>query len=767
MNVAVEAKDFLEKLLPFPAEQAKAVLEKLRAKGLYHERSKSIWRWKDMLTPEEEKEKYQAQKSSAGEKRKREEPPYEPFVTILNEIQKAAAVEVCQSEGQPQLHGEWVDIHDKAPKSENPYHQTLLPDISFVCKTKAEEMKKWGPRPDSQEETSTAARSSKKKKKSKTTNKVESCPWLQIYTVVEVKVTNATITLAQLAKYAGQIFMEQLDRYYVLAFILTVDKFSFHLFDRSGVTSSAAIDIHEAPEEFVAAIASWSCLSPVQLGWDPTVHVWDGTQDVPSYEAHMEKFMRGFDVPWVIEAFDDMASEPDRVIGHVPNVPVRVKTRDQLAPNRYEAYCDTSSITGHEIEGGGVQRSDDSSSEDAEDELGKDEVPSSSADEMAYPPSSSVGADGRMSVNYSSADEETDERGATRAKTARYVAVRSLTLQDAKRLWGRGTLVLEVVSLEDWKNRNDQAEIYVMKQSWQRLPGLDGGAIVLLNTSNSLGDDTQPPEEMRTLEQKLKMQPFEAFILSRAGLDSRLKEAGYVNVNGENVDTLRYIRKGIEVIPNSKPLGVAPTQSQPQSRSQTRTSSRAIDEARSQTVSNKLSGPESEVHPTLVNRTLARMILRLPGVTIREFADKIEFLEGFRGAVLEHEQCYKKGIVQQDISMNNIIISNGHGHLIDFDHSKISAQFKTLKRENPKQIRDKSRAPLLDYFEESAIRAAEEIYDLLAEAYLIQVRDKYNPSTTPELLLSLEDLGWPKEPYDIPSFGSRRAGPGYVTMRHL
>ena len=35
-----------------------------------------------------------------------------------------------------------------------------------------------------------------------------------------------------------------------------------------------------------------------------------------------------------------------------------------------------------------------------------------------------------------------------------YVMIQCLTLQDAKRLWERATIVMEVVSLEDWKNKN-------------------------------------------------------------------------------------------------------------------------------------------------------------------------------------------------------------------------------------------------------------------------------------------------------------------------
>lgn len=53
--------------------------------------------------------------------------------------------------------------------------------------------------------------------------------------------------------------------------------------------------------------------------------------------------------------------------------------------------------------------------------------------------------------------------------------------------------------------------------------------------------------------------------------------------------------------------------------------------------------------------------------------------------------------------------------------------------------------------------------NLDAETYLAHIhasRRRAGPLGPP---LSLEDLRWPGEPYDIPSFGLRHAGPGYVT----
>ena len=70
--------------------------------------------------------------------------------------------------------------------------------------------------------------------------------WLQILTIAEVEQVKSTASLAQLATYVRQIFMDQLDRRFVLALILGGDELHVHLFDRSGIVSTLTpINIHE------------------------------------------------------------------------------------------------------------------------------------------------------------------------------------------------------------------------------------------------------------------------------------------------------------------------------------------------------------------------------------------------------------------------------------------------------------------------------------------------------------------------------------------
>ena len=70
------------------------------------------------------------------------------------------------------------------------------------------------------------------------------CRWLQVFTVVEIKI-DYTIALDQLSTYVTRIFMECIDRLFVIAFTLSEHSFRMHLFDRSGVVSSVPLNIHK------------------------------------------------------------------------------------------------------------------------------------------------------------------------------------------------------------------------------------------------------------------------------------------------------------------------------------------------------------------------------------------------------------------------------------------------------------------------------------------------------------------------------------------
>ena len=161
-----------------------------------------------------------------------------------------------------------------------------------------------------------------------------------------------------------------------------------------------------------------------------------------------------------------------------------------------------------------------------------------------------------------------------------------------------------------------------MKQSWQRLPGLDGDALALVNSS------LEPDEGVgrnQPFEQELQSIPFEEFILRRANLDSRLEVAGFVQVEGRNVETLTYIRKGINANSESKPG--------PESERIPKLKHTGDQKSRSNSLKTWRRDPTRTRAPAAISRTLARIVLRIPGPKVIECANMTEFLNGFRGAL--------------------------------------------------------------------------------------------------------------------------------------
>ena len=111
----------------------------------------------------------------------------------------------------------------------------------------------------------------------------------------------------------------------------------------------------------------------------------------------------------------------------------------------------------------------------------------------------------------------------------------------------------------------------------------------------------------------------------------------------------------------------------------------------------------------------------------------------------EHEKCYHIGIIQQNISTYNIIISNGEGYLIDFDCSKVTQLFEPQVNGDYQRIEESFCQSLLEEFEESVIFQAEEIMgsSISAQEYLTSLLVN-NVHIRP---LSFNDLEWCEEIY--------------------
>ena len=60
-----------------------------------------------------------------------------------------------------------------------------------------------------------------------------------------------------------------------------------------------------------------------------------------------------------------------------------------------------------------------------------------------------------VAIAGSTCESQDGNTTSTTYEKQRYVMVRCLTCQDTKRLWGRATTVMEVVSLKDWRNKNE------------------------------------------------------------------------------------------------------------------------------------------------------------------------------------------------------------------------------------------------------------------------------------------------------------------------
>ncbi|KNZ73119.1 hypothetical protein J132_01198 [Termitomyces sp. J132] len=148
--------------------------------------------------------------------------------------------------------------------------------------------------------------------------------WMCIHIVYEIKVkqteTQHYDAVLQLATYMRQVLTEQLDRRFILGFVLLFDELTLVLYDRSGVTiTDEAINIHQQPERFIRIVTGFSSMTPAQLGWDTTMQIYRPiSNDIkPSYTiAHNSEGIHGtgrYNIHWVI----DVEQQDDKVRKYV------------------------------------------------------------------------------------------------------------------------------------------------------------------------------------------------------------------------------------------------------------------------------------------------------------------------------------------------------------------------------------------------------------------------------------------------------------------
>ncbi|KIJ45924.1 hypothetical protein M422DRAFT_778678 [Sphaerobolus stellatus SS14] len=228
-----------------------------------------------------------------------------------------------------------------------------------------------------------------------------------------------------------------------------------------------------------------------------------------------------------------------------------------------------------------------------------------------------------------------------------YITIRALSITDAEIMCERATVIWEVVPYKDFSEKKLK-KVFVLKQSWQRLPGQD------------------PDESLET-------QPFEHFALKRAGYDNRLHKAEYVmsdpgQSNGiiQLVSTLRFIRHDLAgVNAKSSNLDKQPQQVATNSKESTHHSDTpASKETFSYESLFMRSGGGLEFHDKKLkstSRIQTRILMDIRGWPIKYFKDLKELLRVFKDAVTDHSCLYyanvKPGI---------------YGCLIDLDHAKVN-----------------------------------------------------------------------------------------------
>ncbi|EKM83212.1 hypothetical protein AGABI1DRAFT_89790 [Agaricus bisporus var. burnettii JB137-S8] len=490
------------------------------------------------------------------------------------------------------IPGKWIDTSSKAPQSSSEGTASALkPDFIFAPdRTSAEE-----------------------------------ALWSRIFSVLEVKRRPMSEDLdTQLSTYVSHIFAEQVDRLFVNAMTL------------GGWELQDKINIHESPQDFIRVIASFSYLSPADLGWDPTCKVWNSAtkSPQPSYELSQETFLeRGVcDIPWVLE----VADESFVVIG-------AVKDRTSLS------------------------------------------------------------------------------------------------------IWGRATFVARAVTLSDWENKFAKAKVYILKQCWQRRPGLGTKpkTVHLQNTDKNTPDQGDRDELVQQIEEVDK-KPFEEIVMERAGWMDRLRKSCMVELNGKPITTFDTIRK------NHATCYLPPETSPARGIKRIRLGTDVIGMAGSSAVSTPgtpKTMQNAPAHPALVTRTLVRLVFDRPGWPIERFQSKRELLQAVRMIVEELGLLYKKGVIHRDISPANLLISHSGGHIIDFDHSKIAFE-KGVEVEPPTGQNVEEIATKLLKNDDKAdlyVRALERLWKI-----------RGRPATP-------EDFAWPTKLEAAYLFGDRKKQDGFFT----
>ncbi|KAG6883365.1 hypothetical protein C0995_012413 [Termitomyces sp. Mi166 len=237
---------------------------------------------------------------------------YEPFATISNAIIDAMPEEEIQTKMV------YIDRHNRSQENiENdiaewrPDGAGAQPDLDLQ-EVEKKLMEQWGRIRTHRDAVETEEVLEKISKERKRVVGLYQLWWMCIHIVYVIKVEKteeerySAITL--LLVYMRQVLIEQLDRRFVLGFVLLFDELTLVLCDRSGVImTSTPIDIHSEPKKFVRIIAGLSSMSPAQLGWDTTMKIYlplSNTIELSYKAVHRLEGVDGagrYNIHWIID----------------------------------------------------------------------------------------------------------------------------------------------------------------------------------------------------------------------------------------------------------------------------------------------------------------------------------------------------------------------------------------------------------------------------------------------------------------------------------
>ncbi|KIJ31993.1 hypothetical protein M422DRAFT_783649 [Sphaerobolus stellatus SS14] len=352
-----------------------------------------------------------------------------------------------------------------------------------------------------------------------------------------------------------------------------------------------------------------------------------------------------------------------------------------------------------------------------------------------------------------------------------FVTIRTLSLIGAEIMCGRATLVWEVVRSRDLGR--DDAEVFVLKQSWQRLPGKD------LNDLLKKGET------------------FESFAHRKADLyEDRIYAAEYVSsLLGKTVTTLGTIRKNI----------VGELISMAQVQSQQTTSNLGSKRDRDQSENKPRPAEHFSYKESLdveslsklvigksgvVSRAQTRLLMKTRGWPLKYFKHLLELICVIYDAVEDHERYLKAGILHRDLSGGNVIIlmSREHraldsslreyGHLIDLDHARPEVQVANheVKDTVGSSAQMTSSVPNIDqaiqfYASEGNYITAATL-EMATKAvgsgtkkihYIEALTDRFSLTMSPDKPLTPDDFHWVPITAMRPKFSNHKAGDGLRT----